>query len=234
MLSNLKKSATDILSIMYPSVCSGCGNRLSLQENCICIFCLNSLPKTQFHLLPANKMEMHFWGRLKVEAAAAYCYFQKGGKIQHLIHQLKYKRKTELGSIIGNLFGQDLKTVFAFQHCDMIIPIPLHWRKQKLRGYNQCDFFADGLSESLGMVSVTSAVARNEMNESQTRKNRLQRWQNVENIFSVVDPKIIQNKNILLVDDVMTTGSTLEACGSALLKNGAHSICIATMAIAEK
>ena len=179
-------------------------------------------------------MEKHFWARVPVKAASAFFYFQKGGKVQHLLHQLKYKKKTEVGFKLGELYGSELKNEFDFQHCDVIIPVPLHWKKQKQRGYNQCDFFADGLSASMEIAVQRSTLFRNSMNESQTRKNRFQRWENVDRIFSVRNPSSVKNKNVLLVDDVMTTGSTLESCTTELLNAGVESICMATIAVAER
>ena len=224
----------DVLSLMYPVNCRGCGNRLSKGEETLCLLCIHELPRTRFENMRNNSMEKHFWGRVPLSAATAFCYFQKGGKVQHLMHQFKYKRKTDIGLKLGQLLGEEIKPVFEFQNCDCIIPIPLHWKKQKKRGYNQSDFIADGISEALKIPVLKTAVQRNSMNESQTRKNRFQRWQNVESIFSVAKADQLKNKNVLLVDDVMTTGSTLEACASEILKSNATSVSVATLALAER
>ncbi len=180
-----------------------------------------------------NPIEKIFWGRVPLNAAASYYSFTKGGKVQHLIHQLKYKGQREVGVTIGDLYGYELKQSDNFNTVDLIIPVPLHKRKIKSRGYNQSEAFAEGLSASMNVKTDFRTLYRALDSASQTKKTRFLRWKNVETVFHVKDEITLQGKHILLVDDVITTGATLEACVHALQKIPGVKVSIATIAWAS-
>jgi len=203
-----------ILGLFFPKQCAACGKKITEQLT-ICISCEQSLPFTDFHLHTDNVVAKQFWGRVTVEAAAACFYFTKGSKIQRLIHQLKYKGNQEAGEFVGKLYGLRLKKS-EFNKIDLIIPVPLHPDKLKKRGFNQSMCFAKGLSAILQKPIEEQAVQRKTFTETQTKKSRLNRWLNVNEAFKVVEKQKLHNKNILVVDDVITTGATMEALISTL------------------
>jgi len=170
------------------------------------------LPKTNFHNDHNNAVCQLFWGRAEVKMATAFLFFTKSGRVQHLIHQLKYSKKPEIGVYLGKLFGKDLLKSPNFQQIDVIIPVPLHPKRTKVRGYNQSEKIADGLSQTMKIPVDTTSFVRRTNTETQTRKNRFSRWENVKEVFSVEDENALKNKHILLVDDVITTGATIEGC----------------------
>lgn len=220
----------DFISLIYPRICMACGNSLYKHEKIICNYCLYHLPKTYFHLEKDNPVSQKFWGRVNIESVAAYYYFSKAGKVQHLIHQLKYNKQKEIGIFVGKLYGIELKNSVLFKNTDIIVPVPLHPKKQRIRGYNQSEMFAKGLSVSMDVDINTNILYRNISSETQTKKSRYKRWENVKEIFKIKDAETLKDKNILLVDDVITTGSTLEACANALLQIPGTKVSIATMA----
>ena len=202
-------------------------------EKVICTLCLFHLPKTYFHHDDDNPLTKVFWGRVNLEGVAAYVYFQKGGTVQHLLHQLKYKGQKEIGVQIGKLYGVELKTAEVFRDAELIIPVPLHPRKLRKRGYNQSGMFAEGLASVMQARLETRALYRKVYSQTQTRKARYNRWENVENIFAVRNPERIRGKHILLVDDVITTGATSEACAQALLEVPGVRVSVAAIAYAS-
>ncbi len=222
----------DFLSLIYPRVCASCGNTLYKNERVICTFCNYRLPKTNFHFEKNNPVSEIFWGRVNIESASAYYYFAKGSKIQHLIHQFKYKGKKEIGIFIGKQYGLDLIDSPQFNTVDVVIPVPLHKKKQKQRGYNQSEQFAIGISGSMKIDLDTRLLYRKIASQTQTKKSRFKRWQNVSEIFDVRQTDSLIGKHILLVDDVITTGSTLEACANALFKIPDVRISVAVIALA--
>ncbi len=222
----------DILNLFYPELCITCGRRLFDQERWLCIECIGHLPRTKFHSDPENKVARLFWGRVDVENATSWLYFRKGSRYQKLVHCLKYKGNQEVGEELGRLFSLELADS-PFRSADLVIPVPLHTKKLKQRGYNQSDWIARGIASGLDKPLLTDNLIREKHNPSQTRKNRYERWQNVEGIFRVSRPGELVNRHILLVDDVVTTGSTLEASVKALLVSGAGKVSIATLACAE-
>jgi ComF family protein len=217
MKNFLQRSFDDLFWIFYPTLCASCTRPLYTGEECICTICRFHLPRTQFHLYRDNVVEKHFWGKVPLKAATAYYYFSKGEKVQRLIHGLKYKGRRDVGECIGRLMGVDLRES-VFSENELIIPVPLHEKKLKVRGYNQSDCFAEGLSKGLNIDFSSTTLIRKKATETQTRKHRYERFRNVENVFDIADPKLIENKRILLVDDVVTTGSTLIACAETLLR----------------
>lgn len=223
---------SDFISLLYPRLCLACGNSLFKHEVTLCTHCLHDLPLTNFHRSADTPLDKVFWGRVPVFRTAALYFFVKGGKVQHLVHQLKYKGMREAGIFPGELLGKELIKEKDFSTIDLIIPVPLHPGKLKKRGYNQSELFASGLSDSMGIPVNTEVFIRTVATETQTRKGRFARFENVKEIFKVTRPELLINKHILLVDDVITTGSTLESCANVLLQVSGLKISIAAIAYA--
>ena len=229
---NISKLWEDFLNLFYPKICQSCGNYLFKNETAICTRCLYEIPKTNFHLEKNNPVSILFWGRVKINYACSYYTFAKGSRFQKLIHKLKYHHRTDIGIELGKHLGFNLRKSEFFDDIDLIIPVPLHPKKQKIRGYNQAQVIAVGLAESMNLEVCSSNLYRSVHTQSQTRKSKLERWENVENIFRLNRPEDLEEKHILLVDDVVTTGSTLEACAQTLLKVKGSKVSIATLAYA--
>lgn len=220
----------DIASLIYPRVCNGCGNALYKHEQTICNLCYVNLPRTNFHLLPANPVQKIFYGRAEVKQAASFLSFQKKGSVQKILHALKYRSKPEVGHLLGKWYGQDLKKANAFDQCDVIVPVPLHKKRLRKRGYNQSEHIARGLAEELNIPVLTHVLVKKHFTETQTFKSREERWQNALHSFEIIDPSAINGKRILLVDDVITTGATTEACIYQLNKVSGAEISVASIA----
>jgi ComF family protein len=223
---------SDLLWLVYPEICAACGRTLGSGDTCICLWCRTHLPSTEFHTDKENPVAKHFWGKVPIENAAAGYYFSKGEKVQRLIHQLKYKGRRDIGVFLGNLYGATLRQSEKFSTAEIIIPVPLHIRKQRSRGYNQSECIVEGLSQSMKIPFSSKAVKRTMHTTSQTRKKRYERFENVNRVFKVVQRDVVQGKHILLVDDVITTGSTLAACAEVLLEVPGTKVSIATIAYA--
>jgi ComF family protein len=222
-----------IINLFFPKVCSGCNSFLLTNENVICTVCRHDIPLTNHHLIPNNDAFKKFYGRIPVLHASALFYFHKKGIVQQLIHNLKYKGHEEIGTILGEWYAEDLKTIDVFQNVDEIIPVPLHRRKLKERGYNQVTAFGEALSSSLNLEYNNALLVRNIYSKTQSKKNLLGRTEGIETIFDVSFTEKDHNKHFLLIDDVITTGSTLEACSRALLKIPGARISIVCMAMAQ-
>jgi ComF family protein len=225
-LTNIIK---DVINLFYPRICSACSELLVRNEIFLCTQCRYDLPRTHFHKDPDNEVARIFWGRVPVEYATAYFYFQKGGRVQKLLHNLKYKGEKDIGFELGKIMGKELASS-PFNQVDVIIPVPLHKRRKLKRGYNQSELIAKGMAEVMGKPLITDVLYRNIANPTQTKKHRYDRWINVEGVFALKNPETIFNKHILLVDDIITTGATLEACASTLCKRANVKISIATVA----
>lgn len=221
----------DFFNLFFPDLCIVCNNHLLNQEELICTKCLYSLPKTNFHKEIENPVAKLFWGRTKVEYATGLFYFNKGSNYQSMMHQFKYHGKKEIGFILGRYFGSQINES-VFKEIDVIIPVPLHKSKLKKRGYNQSEWLGMGLSKSMNKPLDVKSLVRSVATETQTRKSRFDRWKNVENIFKINDHTALEGKHVLIVDDVVTTGSTLEACINAVLEVENTKVSIASLAVA--
>jgi ComF family protein len=220
----------EFLDLIFPRNCPQCGRALFDFEPCLCMICQGSLPVANFHLRPYdNELTVKIQGLTKINRVIAYLRFSKKGNSQKLLHQLKYKNKPEIGEEMGRLYGL-LLTQNGYQgEWDVIVPVPLHPMKQKRRGYNQSEKFAEGLSKTLS-VQVKNLLERKKFTETQTKKSRLERLENVDEVFGLKQGEAIVGLRILLVDDVITTGATLCACSNILLANGAKHVDLATIA----
>ncbi|MEQ8470243.1 MAG: ComF family protein [Marinoscillum sp.] len=218
----------DFVNLIFPRVCVHCNSVLIYQENHLCTKCRLSLPKTNYHLKSDNPIQLKFIYEPKVHQACTYLHFNKKGIAQSLIHELKYRDQPELGVLIGNWYAHDLTT--CGWPIDMIIPIPLHKSKLKRRGFNQSERFAAGLSEVLGWPVLDDLIIRKRRTSTQTKKTKVERWQNVNSIYALKTSGGVFEKNVLIVDDVLTTGATIGEMIQLLVNNGVGSIYIATIA----
>lgn len=236
MISQLNRRISglwdDFINLFYPNICQSCGNVLFKNEIAICSRCLYQIPKTDFHLQKNNPVSILFWGRVKIEYASSYFTFAKGSKFQKLIHKLKYHHRTNIGVELGKQLAHQLRNSKFFDDVDLIVPVPLHPKKQKIRGYNQAEVIANGMKEIMKLEVNDTNLYRSVHTQSQTKKSKLERWENVDNIFKIHETNLFENKHILLVDDVVTTGSTLEACAQAILEAKGSKVSIATLAYA--
>ena len=232
MIKQIIKDYSDCLSnLFFPHLCIGCYERVSLKKIEFCISCEHSIPKMEQHLMIKNKFTEKFSARIPIYTGAACYRFTAGGQTQKLIHQIKYHGKKEAATKIGNLFGEKLIQMPHYQDVDYIIPVPMYIIKERLRGFNQANLFADGLSQSMSKASARSALQKVKSTVSQTKKGKMARWQNVEEVFQIGDIPL-ENKHVLLVDDVLTTGATLESCAEQLLTFSNIKISMATIAFA--
>ena len=222
----------DLFDLLFPDLCVVCGNNLLKNEQHICMTCLHNIPKTNFHLSKDNPIEKRFWGKVPIFRSTAFFFFQKGSPFQKLLHCLKYTGNKEIGEILGKYAAVDLLDSPDFATVDVIIPVPLHPQKYKLRGYNQSEWIGNGLSIILGKAQDTNSLVRIHENATQTKKNVYERYENTDGIFKLSDKETLKGKHVLLVDDVLTTGSTLEACVRALLDVEGIRISIFTLAVA--
>ncbi len=221
----------NLLHLLYPKICVTCGTPLVKNEDVLCTRCLYDIPRTNFHEEKENPVAQLFWGRSRVENATAYFYFGKGSMYQKLLHELKYQGYTDIGNYMGKHIGHTLKTS-SFADVELIFPVPLHYSKQKKRGYNQSECIAAGIAEAMNKPLVVGNIYRAVNTDTQTRRSRYERWENVNNIFKLRDPDAIKGRHVLLVDDVITTGSTLEACINPLLNVEGVRVSVVTMAVA--
>ncbi|GAA3938529.1 ComF family protein [Hymenobacter algoricola] len=225
----------DFVALIFPRTCLACVEPLARGEDHICTGCRARLPYTDYHKLPEkeNPLARRFWGKLPVRHALSYLRFLRHGRVQHLLHQLKYQGQRDVGLVLGRWYGAELTSHGLAADFDLIVPVPLHRTKLARRGFNQSDTFAEGLALGLAVPWSAHVLRRTEHTASQTRKNRTERWLNVATVFEVADPAAILGRRILLVDDVLTTGATLEACAAVLLAAGCRDVSIATIACAE-
>ena len=219
----------DFISLLFPRLCYACGNHLLRNENLICTECFVVIPRTGYHTLEDNPVAQLFWGRCKIEKAAAFSYYNKGSRIRKLIHNLKYKGIKEIGYELGRIYGISLNSSGFMNDVDLIIPVPLH---PSIRGFNQSETISMGIADSTHLPVDIKSLTRKMVSATQTKRSRYERWTNVEGIFQVVDIHAIAEKHILLVDDVITTGSTIEACTNELLKIQGVRVSVVALAFA--
>jgi ComF family protein len=224
----------DFAHLFFPQTCAGCGSDVITSDSPLCIRCIASLPVTNFHLHTGNQVEKIFWGRIPVTCATSLCYFNSGSLIQTLLHQLKYKGHKELGYFLGRVMGETLIQSNRFSYLDALIPLPLFAAREKKRGYNQAALLCEGMAEAMKIPIWNDVVMRTTATTTQTKKNRLERWENIEGKFVITNPSLLSGKHVLLVDDVITTGATLEACGGLMLDVPGLSLSIASLAYTIK
>lgn len=210
--------------------CVLCGDSVHNNKDCICANCINELPKTNFHLSRDNPVASVFYGRVNIYAATSYFYFVKSGKYSDILYKFKYLGYRYIGYCLGKSFGNDLALSPLFRGVDVIVPVPLHKKKKRLRGYNQSEYIAAGLAESMAKPLSKDNLVRKEFTVTQTTKSRVNRLDNVRGAFKVVNPNKFADKHILLVDDVITTGATMEACAEELLKIEGTMVSVASLA----
>ena len=230
---NIKEIKDSFLHVLFPHVCSGCGNDILGKESVLCLRCMDAMPETNFELHPNNPVEKKFWGRLHLQHATAQYYFTSESLMQRLMHQFKYKGNKELGFQLGKIMGESLKKSTRFD-IDALIPLPLFPVKEKKRGYNQATVICEGIAESMQVPIFKDVIIRPQHTDTQTKKGRIERWLNMEGKFVLTKPEAIINKNVLLIDDVVTTGATLEACGIELLKAANVKLSIAALCYAAR
>ncbi|MBR2351620.1 MAG: ComF family protein [Alistipes sp.] len=232
----LGNSLSAIMSLLFPRVCPVCDKPLGEGERDICTLCRNDIPLTGFICEADNLMEQRFWGYLPIERAAALFWFVEGSGWRKLIHDFKYAQHWYTAEMMGRWMGIEMKRSGRFDDIDLIVPIPLHWRKRLARGYNQSEYIARGLAQHLAVPCDFSAVRRTHYNKSQTRKRRTERWGNVSGIFGVRRPEHLRGRHILLVDDVFTTGATISSCAEAIIEacDGDVRISVATLAASRR
>lgn len=223
----------NIINLFFPPVCAGCHSFLISNENVICTVCRHNIPLTNHHLNPENEAFKKFYGRIPIEYTSTLFYFHKKGIVQELIHNLKYKGQEQIGTVLGEWYSEDLKNSIVIQSVDQIIPVPLHKRKLRERGYNQVTKFGHALSEGLNIEYNPNLLVRNIYSKTQSRKSFLNRSDGIDALFDVTFTEKDHNKHFLLIDDVLTTGSTLEACSHALLKIPGAKISVVCMALAH-
>lgn len=228
LLQTAKEYFDDFVNLIFPRVCVNCDTILVYQEEHLCMGCRLSLPKTNYHERKENFLEQKFIYEPKVKAAACYLYFNKGGVAQKLVHEMKYNAQPEIGVALGRWYANDL--IKAEWSIDMIIPVPLHRSKLQKRGFNQSEMFARGLGEMLDLEVKTDIVRRIRKTSTQTRKSKVQRWQNMESVYEVAQPEELTDKNILIVDDVLTTGATIGECIAKICEYPVGKIYVATIA----
>lgn len=209
------KWISDLLDIIFPRYCCVCGQILSASEKDLCLNCLRALPIVEDFRI--QEIEKNFWGKIAIERVGSYIYYQKGSPYNNLLHRIKYKDHPEIATHLAIAAAHKLKEKGFFDGIDAIVPLPLSKKKERQRGYNQCDYIAQGLSQVSGIAVLKGCVERVKANETQTHKSREERWQNVEGIFSVTHPQLLQGKHILLIDDVLTTGATIASCAGSIV-----------------
>lgn len=229
----MNTAQTIILSfshLFFPHHCAGCGSDIISEEQLLCAHCSSNLPYTVFENIHNNPIEKNFWGRVSILNATSLLHFTKDSVLQNLLHQFKYKGKKEIGLYFGRLIGNSILKSERFKNIDALIPLPLFISKEKRRGYNQSTILCEGVAEVLHLPVWRNVIVRAAATETQTHKNRIERWENINGKFEVKDFPFLKNKHVLLVDDVVTTGATIEACASQLLLAENVTVSVATLA----
>jgi len=224
------KYLKNLVYLFFPEACLVCNNNLKNSEKYLCVNCLHDLPLSNYTNMPYNEVEKSFLGRVKIISATSLLLYNKKSKVQKLIYQLKYKNQQQIGDFLGNWLGEEMILSERFKNIDYVIPVPLHQKKLKLRGYNQVEKFGKSIAKKINAVYVDNILLKINATSSQTKKHRFERFKNVNEIFYLNNLYFFKNKHVLLVDDIITTGATLESCCLELLKTPDIKISIATMA----
>ena len=214
----LKSILSDFLHLVYPHNCEGCGTDNLNKDSFLCARCLSDLPETGFFSVADNPIEQKLFGRIKFEQAGAGFYFTKHGLLQHLIAQLKYKHNPEIGRYLGKLIGYQLLETTRFKNVEALIPLPLNSQREQFRGYNQAQLICEGIATVWQRPIFNQSIIRTVNTATQTHLDADNRWDNVSNAFSIIDSEQLKGKHVALVDDVITTGASIESCGNELLK----------------
>ena len=223
----------DLVNFFMPALCPACHQKSLAQSNKICLTCQWRMPETRFHQLPDNRFMAQFAGRVPIKYGAACFFFNKSGTVQRLLFEIKYRGRRDLATYLGRYYGYTLKQDLIFPENSVIVPVPLHPRKLRIRGFNQSTAFAEGLSKMMGIPLDTTTLIRIRHTPSQTRRSRQERIENVQHAFQLSDPSRLKGRHVILVDDVLTTGATLESCALTVLHQTEASMSIFTIAIAE-
>lgn len=224
-----------LINLLFPKLCIGCENQLVTNEAYLCVSCLHTVPYTNLHRINGTMIKELFYGSFCLEQATALFYFHKGGVVQKLIHQLKYKGQENISNFLGNWLGEDLVEYDSYKNIDVVIPVPLHYKKKKSRGYNQVTGFGKTIAKKINASFLEGVLVREKDSFTQTKKNRWTRWKSVGTIFMLnqTHNSELEGKHILLVDDIITTGSTIKACANELLKIPNIKLSVAVMAYTE-
>lgn len=223
----------NLLNLFFPKICYGCDHLLSDNEKQLCTSCRHQLPLTNFHFNGDKTVKKVFYGRVRIEDATALLKFQKKGIVQKMLHNLKYRGHEAIGEVLGSWLGRELKDCHSFKNIDVVIPVPLYKGKLRKRGYNQVSKFAKEIAIALDSDCMEDVLVKKKSTATQVFKKRWARWTNSETVFSIQNSNKIQGKHILLVDDIITTGATIESCAKELQKSPHVKISVASMAIAE-
>ena len=219
-----------LVHVFYSSLCFGCNNELIQGDQFVCLQCQTELGLTQFESIRNNPVEKLFWGRADIPFAASTFYYIDNTPLQQIIHHIKYKQEKELGIHMGQIMGIHGSELFTEFETELCIPMPLHPKKEYNRGYNQASLLCEGIFKQTGIHYNERALVRNENTRTQTKKSRIERWENVASVFDISEPSIIKDKHVVVVDDVITTGSSTEACVNTLMQHGAKTVGIYSLA----
>jgi ComF family protein len=225
----VKSAINDFLHLLFPHLCVGCGSDVIGADHHLCLRCISALPETHFFEQPGNPVERNFYGRMPVRNAGSAYFFTKDSLMESLVYELKYKGNKAVGFYLGEMIGSLLQNS-RYADVNVIVPLPLNERRLKKRGYNQSKVLCEGIASVWNKPVVDDAVMRKVNTETQTHRGRITRWENMDGVFGVADAAAVEGKHVLLVDDVVTTGASLEACGTEILKVPGTTISIATLA----
>lgn len=231
MYPKLTNILNDISNILVPKVCFGCNAHLLGGEHLLCTPCRNDLPLTEYNFNVENPVDRIFYGRINIKKACSFLFFAENGTVQQLLHHLKYKNQEEIGAFLGDWFGQIIKENKFIDKIDIVVPVPLHPKKRKQRGYNQVTLFAKRLAHHLDANLVDDILIKTSNTKTQTKKGRLGRWFENKSLYRLSDQANVSGKNILLVDDIITTGATIEMCAQTLHEKGNTNVFVASMAV---
>lgn len=232
-MTSIKDIFNSFIDTLFPRICPVCNNVLLSHEKHICTKCRIDIPITRYHMQEFNAMEQLFAGKTPIEKAVGYFFYEKGNPYSNILHNIKYRNNPQLGQYVAKLFAQELLSLDIFRDIDCIIPVPLHHRKKIQRGYNQSEYIAKGFSEVFDIPVHNNIIIAHKSHESQTNKGIYERWLNTQNIFSAQDTQVLENKHVLIVDDVVTTGATLLSAALTIASVPNIKISLATLGVAR-